>query len=64
MVLGVTAVVRPLSSAEISVVDLGLMVFVTMLALGFMLTKAKIERPEGAVLVAIYIGYMGWLYYN
>jgi cation:H+ antiporter len=64
MVLGVTAVARPLSSAGISIVDLGLMVFVTMLALGFMLTKAKIERPEGAVLVAIYIGYMGWLYYN
>jgi cation:H+ antiporter len=64
MVLGVTSFVRPLATSDVGLVDLGTMVGVTALTLLFMMSKSRIERPEGGILVAIYVIYMIYLYYD
>ncbi|MEJ2161574.1 MAG: hypothetical protein P8X53_14005, partial [Chromatiales bacterium] len=35
---------------------------IMMIALPLMFTQTRIQRWEGALLVAIYCGYMGWLF--
>jgi cation:H+ antiporter len=62
LILGTTSIVRPLSSASITAVDLTVMVLVTVLALVIMLTRTSLHRREGAVLVTVYVAYMVWLY--
>lgn len=62
MILGTTSLIRPLSSGAVTVIDLGVMIFVTALALGLMLTRARVARREGIVLVSVYLLYVGWLY--
>jgi Ca2+/Na+ antiporter len=47
---------------SITVIDLGVMIGVTALALVLMLTRAWLARREGIVLVATYAAYMVWLY--
>jgi cation:H+ antiporter len=62
MILGATSVVRPLTMGSVTLVDLGVMIAVTALALGLMLTRARLQRREGIVLVAVYSAYMAWLF--
>jgi cation:H+ antiporter len=62
LILGATSIVRPLSMESITVIDLGVMIGVTALALVLMLTRAWLARREGCVLVATYAAYMVWLY--
>jgi len=62
LVLGTTSLIRPLSSNEITLIDLGVMIGVSLLALVFMITKTRVERREGAILVVIYFCYMAWLF--
>jgi cation:H+ antiporter len=62
MILGATSLVRPLAIGGVTLVDLGTMIFVTALALAFMLTKHAVARREGIVLVAVYGLYMLWLF--
>lgn len=63
LILGVTAVISPLRIIGITIVDL-MMLLVT---IGFMwlfaFTKFYVSRREGAVLVAFFLLYMGWLFY-
>ena len=63
LILGVTAVINPLRIMGITIVDL-MMLLVT---IGFMwlfaFTKFYVSRREGAVLVAFFLLYMGWLFY-
>ena len=63
LILGVTAVISPLRIMGITIVDL-MMLLVT---IGFMwlfaFTKFYVSRREGAVLVAFFLLYMGWLFY-
>ena len=63
LILGVTAVIHPLRIMGITIVDL-MMLLVT---IGFMwlfaFTKFYVSRREGAVLVAFFLIYMGWLFY-
>jgi cation:H+ antiporter len=62
MILGATSVVRPLAMHSVTAVDLVTMILVTALALALMLTRARVSRPEGIVLVAVYSSYMAWLF--
>lgn len=60
-ILGVTGVICPLNIDGITTVDLSVMVVSMILLWLFSYTKLKIERWEGAVLVAVFVGYMVWL---
>lgn len=63
LILGATAVIRPLRIMGITIVDL----MVLLVTIGFMwlfaFTKFYVSRREGAVLVGCFVLYMGWLFY-
>ncbi len=60
-VLGVTSVVSPLARGNVSWVSLGVMLGVTLLVLPMLYTRRRLSRVEGAVLLACYVAYVGWL---
>jgi cation:H+ antiporter len=62
LILGVTSTIRPLSGTSVTWIDLAVMILVTALALGIMLTRQRVARGEGIVLVSTYALYLGWLY--
>jgi cation:H+ antiporter len=61
LILGATSLLIPLVRSSVSLVDLGVMIAVSLLALALMATKARVERREGALLGGIYVGYLAWL---
>lgn len=63
-ILGVTGLVCPMSIAGITTVDLSIMVIAMVLLWLFSFTKYTIERWEGIVLVAVFVGYMWYLISN
>lgn len=63
-ILGVTGLVCPMSIAGITTVDLSIMVIAMVLLWLFSFTKYTIERWEGVVLVAVFVGYMWYLISN
>ncbi len=61
LVLGVTAVIKPVPRPEYGLWDLGAMTTITvMLWLMAMTHKFKVTRVEGAMLLLAYVGYMTW----
>ena len=61
-ILGVTALVEPLAiPPEVARVDVWVMLAATLLLLAFAVTGWRLCRREGAVLLACYAGYVGWL---
>jgi len=60
-VLGVTSVVSPLSRGHIGWASLGVMLGVTILILPMLRSRRSLSRPEGAILLAGYVAYLGWL---
>ena len=58
---GIAALVTPLERGGVGVADLGVMLVVSVVALGFMYTGSRLTRTEGAVLLAGYVGYCAWL---
>ncbi len=62
LILGATSLVRPLAPNGIGLIDLGVMIATSLLALALMVMKTRIERPEGAALITIYAAYIGWLF--
>lgn len=63
-ILGVTGVISPLDIQGITPVDLSLLVVSMVLLWLFSYTKLRIERWEGAVLIAVFAGYMTMLIIN
>ncbi|MBP3228062.1 MAG: calcium/sodium antiporter [Bacteroidaceae bacterium] len=61
MILGVTGLVRPMQLDGITMVDFTVLTGGALLLWIFAYTRFTIERWEGAVLTAIFAGYMGWL---
>lgn len=59
-ILGITAIVIPLSSAGISYVDFGVMLFTAIILLPLSKTGFKISRLEGVFLIT---GYVIYIYY-
>lgn len=62
-ILGVTGVITPMHLQGITMLDLSMMVFSTLLVWLFSFTKYKIVRWEGIVLTIVFIGYMVVLCY-
>ncbi|WP_371931787.1 calcium/sodium antiporter [Mameliella sp. MMSF_3552] len=61
-ILGVTALVTPIAvPAQVMGFDVWVMLATTLLLLVFAVTGARISRREGAVLLAGYAAYLGWL---
>jgi cation:H+ antiporter len=59
---GVAALVAPLERGGVGTVDLGIMILISVVALGFMYTGSRLTRAEGALLLAAYVGYCSWLF--
>lgn len=60
-IMGLAPLFRPLHAPGISLVDLGLMVFCTLVLYPIMKTGYKISRTEGIFLLAVYLAYTVWL---
>ncbi len=60
-ILGITALVHPLGTAGLSVVDAAVMVGFTLFLLPLMRTGFVLSRVEGALLLAAYVGYIAYL---
>ncbi len=62
-ILGATALVEPVRIEVPSAhFDLAVMLGLSVLVWPFLATRMRLERWEGAVLFAVYWGYMGWLF--
>ena len=59
-ILGITALIIPISSAGISYIDLGVMLFTAIILFPLSRSGFSISRMEGALLLA---GYAGYIYY-
>lgn len=59
---GVAALVAPLERGGVGAADLGIMILISVVALGFMYTGSRLTRAEGALLLAAYVGYCAWLF--
>jgi cation:H+ antiporter len=60
-ILGITAVLHPLSRGAITLLDLYVMLGFTVVLLPLIFVRRRIGRPEGLVLLVGYFTYMGWL---
>ncbi|MDH3519979.1 MAG: calcium/sodium antiporter [Myxococcales bacterium] len=60
-ILGVTAIVRPLALGGITGIDLGVMLILAVALLVLLHSRTRLARIEGALLLASYLGYVGWL---
>ncbi len=63
MILGVTGLICPMQVNGITMIDLGVLLLSITLLWLFSFTKYKVERWEGAVMLALFAGYMSWLIY-
>jgi len=57
-VVGVTAMVKNMSALEISAIDLGVMMGVILLIAPMMLSRMKLSKVEGGILLGIYFSYI------
>lgn len=61
-ILGLSGVLRPIGEAGMAATDLLVMLGVAVLLLPLMRTGLRVSRPEGALLLAGYIGYVVYLW--
>ena len=61
-ILGIASIVHPLGLGEVQAEDLGAMIGVAVLLLILIRTRFDLNRWEGGLLVASYIGYLAWLF--
>jgi cation:H+ antiporter len=64
MILGVTGLISPMHIEGITTIDLAVMVLSMVMLWLFSFTKYRIERWEGFVLIAVFLGYISWLVAN
>ncbi len=64
MILGLTGIISPMHVQGITYVDMAVMVISMALFWLFSFTKLRVERWEGCVLVACFLGYITWLVSN
>ena len=60
-ILGLTGIVKPIENASVSIVDFAVMIIFSVLLAIMMFTGRRLNRIEGAVLTAFYIGYTVYL---
>lgn len=66
LILGASAVITPLSFADINLLDAGVLLLSSLLVLTSIVTfrKNQIDRVDGTIMVLIWIGYMAYLILN
>ena len=57
-ILGVASIVSPIEAPGISTLDYGVMILFTVLLIPLLYTGRMLHRVEGAVLLALYFGYL------
>ena len=62
LILGLTATISPMQIQGITMVDLMMMMVSVLLVWAFSATKFTVARWEGALLTALFVGYMAWLW--
>lgn len=60
-ILGITATISPMEIEGITTIDLAVMLLSVVLVWLFSRTRYTVERWEGALLVGLYLVYVGWL---
>lgn len=63
-ILGVSSIIRPISQTGITVIDLSIMMFFTILILPLCKTGFKLGRWEGAILLMGYVSYIIYLIHS
>jgi len=61
-ILGLSSLITPITAAGITIADYGLMVFCSVLLLPFLMTGPRLGRLEGLAFLAIYAGYLYFLW--
>ncbi len=61
-ILGISGLAVPLTAAGIQRIDHAVMIVLSILMLPFLWSGLKVRRLEGLVLLAVYIGYLAWLW--
>ena len=61
MILGITATISPMEIEGITTIDLAVMLLSVVLVWLFSRTRYTVERWEGALLLGLYLVYVGWL---
>lgn len=64
MILGVTGLISPMHIQGITTIDLAMMVLSMVMLWLLSFTKYRIDRWEGFVLIAVFLGYISWLLVN
>lgn len=64
MILGLTGLISPMYIQNITYVDMAVMVISMVLFWLFSFTKLRIDRWEGCILIACFLGYITWLVSN
>lgn len=64
MILGLTGIISPMHIQNITYIDMTVMVISMALFWLFSFTKLRVERWEGCVLIACFLGYITWLVSN
>ncbi len=64
MILGLTGLISPMHIQNITYVDMAVMVMSMTLFWLFSFTKLRVDRWEGCVLIACFLGYITWLVSN
>lgn len=64
MILGLTGLISPMHIQNITYVDMAVMVISMALLWLFSFTKLRVDRWEGCVLIACFLGYITWLVSN
>lgn len=60
-ILGITALIQPLSIGGVRLVDVVVMLGFAMALWLFMAWRSQVTRVEAGILLAAYLGYLGWL---
>ena len=63
-ILGVTGLISPMQVNGITIVDLITLILSMLVLWLFSATKLTVERWEGGILLALFTGYMAWLFMN
>lgn len=64
MILGLTGIISPMHIQNITYIDMAVMVISMAMFWLFSFTKLRVERWEGCVLIACFLGYITWLVSN
>jgi cation:H+ antiporter len=61
-ILGITALVVPIDTSGVHPADIIMMIGTSLALMPILWSGHRIERKEGAILLLLYVGYIGWLY--